>query len=136
MHLYRQNTCKYYHPMSEATTSNSKHYRTSLTSCYLSSYPSVRLLLISERRVVETPLTKRPFNVICSPRPSKLFLQTNIIIARLLSTNKHPSTEAVKMSTNIPAGLKTADISRFVTRAAQLEKAKPTISYWCMLHQP
>ncbi|KAF3891709.1 DUF605-domain-containing protein [Trichophyton interdigitale] len=35
------------------------------------------------------------------------------------------------MSTNIPAGLKTADISRFVTRAAQLEKAKPTISYWC-----
>ncbi|EFR03034.1 hypothetical protein MGYG_06034 [Nannizzia gypsea CBS 118893] len=35
------------------------------------------------------------------------------------------------MSTNIPAGLKAADISRFVTRAAQLEKAKPTISYWC-----
>ncbi|KAM5462831.1 hypothetical protein MauCBS54593_007812 [Microsporum audouinii] len=35
------------------------------------------------------------------------------------------------MSTSIPAGLKSADISRFVTRAAQLEKAKPTISYWC-----
>ncbi|KAF3484127.1 uncharacterized protein GIQ15_03451 [Arthroderma uncinatum] len=35
------------------------------------------------------------------------------------------------MSTNIPAGLKSADISRFLTRAAQLEKAKPAISYWC-----
>ncbi|KAK2882701.1 hypothetical protein FQN49_000100 [Arthroderma sp. PD_2] len=35
------------------------------------------------------------------------------------------------MSTNIPAGLKSADISRFMTRAAQLEKAKPAIAYWC-----
>ncbi|KAL1956878.1 hypothetical protein VTO42DRAFT_6726 [Malbranchea cinnamomea] len=32
---------------------------------------------------------------------------------------------------NIPAKLKAADITRFATRAAQVEKVKPVISYWC-----
>ncbi|ODH12869.1 hypothetical protein ACO22_07836 [Paracoccidioides brasiliensis] len=35
------------------------------------------------------------------------------------------------MAANIPAKLKAADITRFVTRASQLEKARPVISYWC-----
>ncbi|KKK13527.1 hypothetical protein AOCH_005230 [Aspergillus ochraceoroseus] len=35
------------------------------------------------------------------------------------------------MASNIPAGLKPADIGRFALRAAQLESAKPIISYWC-----
>ncbi|EFW15240.1 hypothetical protein D8B26_004023 [Coccidioides posadasii str. Silveira] len=35
------------------------------------------------------------------------------------------------MSTNIPNGLKPADINRFATRARQVEKAKPVIWYWC-----
>ncbi|KAL2808129.1 DUF605-domain-containing protein [Aspergillus granulosus] len=35
------------------------------------------------------------------------------------------------MASNIPAALKSADIGRFVVRAAQLEKAKPIIAYWC-----
>ena len=36
------------------------------------------------------------------------------------------------MAASIPQGLKTADITRFATRAAQVEKAKPAIAYWCM----
>ncbi|KAL3457072.1 Vta1 like-domain-containing protein [Aspergillus heterothallicus] len=35
------------------------------------------------------------------------------------------------MASNIPAALKTADIGRFAARAAQLDKAKPIIAYWC-----
>ncbi|OJD16627.1 hypothetical protein AJ78_03219 [Emergomyces pasteurianus Ep9510] len=35
------------------------------------------------------------------------------------------------MAANIPAKLKAADITRFVTRASQLEKVKPVVSYWC-----
>ncbi|KAH0539116.1 hypothetical protein FGG08_004354 [Glutinoglossum americanum] len=35
------------------------------------------------------------------------------------------------MATNIPPKLKSADISRFAMRAAQVEKAKPVIAYWC-----
>lgn len=35
------------------------------------------------------------------------------------------------MTSKIPAGLKAADITRFATRAVQLEKFKPVISYWC-----
>jgi vacuolar protein sorting-associated protein VTA1 len=36
------------------------------------------------------------------------------------------------MAANIPAKLKGAGITSFVTKAAQLEKAKPVIAYWCM----
>ncbi|KAL1637065.1 hypothetical protein SLS56_000721 [Neofusicoccum ribis] len=35
------------------------------------------------------------------------------------------------MTSKVPAGLKAADITRFATRAAQLEKFKPVVSYWC-----
>ncbi|KKZ60169.1 hypothetical protein EMCG_05091 [[Emmonsia] crescens] len=35
------------------------------------------------------------------------------------------------MAANIPAKLKAADITRFVTRASQLEKVKPVVAYWC-----
>ncbi|KAL8799046.1 MAG: hypothetical protein Q9223_007745 [Gallowayella weberi] len=35
------------------------------------------------------------------------------------------------MATAIPAALKTADIARFAQRAGQVEKAKPSIAYWC-----
>ncbi|KAL8970376.1 MAG: hypothetical protein Q9183_001558, partial [Haloplaca sp. 2 TL-2023] len=35
------------------------------------------------------------------------------------------------MAANIPAALKSADIGRYALRAGQLEKAKPSISYWC-----
>ncbi|KAF2141913.1 uncharacterized protein K452DRAFT_228315 [Aplosporella prunicola CBS 121167] len=35
------------------------------------------------------------------------------------------------MASKIPPGLRPADISRFAVRAAQLEKVKPVISYWC-----
>lgn len=31
----------------------------------------------------------------------------------------------------IPDSLKTADIARFVTRATQVERAKPVVAYWC-----
>lgn len=34
------------------------------------------------------------------------------------------------MAAQIPAALKTADVQRFATRAAQLEKHKPIASYW------
>lgn len=37
------------------------------------------------------------------------------------------------MASNIPAGLKAADIGRFAVRAAQLERVKPVIAYWCEL---
>ncbi len=36
------------------------------------------------------------------------------------------------MATTVPAALKAADISRFALRAAQLEKAKPVIAYYCI----
>ncbi|KAL6235651.1 hypothetical protein BDW75DRAFT_134083 [Aspergillus navahoensis] len=35
------------------------------------------------------------------------------------------------MASNIPAALRSADVGRFAMRAAQLEKAKPIIAYWC-----
>ncbi|KAL8734143.1 MAG: hypothetical protein Q9166_001628 [cf. Caloplaca sp. 2 TL-2023] len=35
------------------------------------------------------------------------------------------------MATGIPAALKSADIARFAQRAGQVEKAKPSIAYWC-----
>ncbi|KAL4887727.1 Vta1 like-domain-containing protein [Aspergillus karnatakaensis] len=35
------------------------------------------------------------------------------------------------MASSIPATLKSADIGRFAVRAAQLEKAKPIVAYWC-----
>ncbi|KIW23078.1 hypothetical protein, variant 1 [Cladophialophora immunda] len=35
------------------------------------------------------------------------------------------------MAAQVPAALKTADITRFAHRAAQLEKPKPIIAYWC-----
>lgn len=42
-----------------------------------------------------------------------------------------PPTSPSQMTSKIPAGLKAADITRFATRATQLEKFKPVISYWC-----
>ncbi|KAJ5143599.1 Vacuolar protein sorting-associate Vta1 N-terminal [Penicillium bovifimosum] len=38
------------------------------------------------------------------------------------------------MASNIPAGLRSADIGRFAIRAAQIETAKPVIAYWCNFH--
>ncbi|KAJ5365399.1 Vacuolar protein sorting-associate Vta1 N-terminal [Penicillium concentricum] len=38
------------------------------------------------------------------------------------------------MASNIPAGLRSADIGRFAIRAAQIEKAKPVVAYWCNFH--
>ncbi|KAJ5483935.1 hypothetical protein N7539_005731 [Penicillium diatomitis] len=38
------------------------------------------------------------------------------------------------MTSNIPAALRSADIGRFAIRAAQIEKAKPVIAYWCHYH--
>ncbi|MCJ1479058.1 hypothetical protein MMC13_007742 [Lambiella insularis] len=35
------------------------------------------------------------------------------------------------MASTIPTALKSADITRFAIRAAQVEKAKPVIGYWC-----
>ncbi|THV44935.1 hypothetical protein BGAL_0554g00020 [Botrytis galanthina] len=35
------------------------------------------------------------------------------------------------MASQIPPKLKTADLTRFIIKAAQLENAKPVISYWC-----
>ncbi|CCU75329.1 hypothetical protein BGHDH14_bgh00709 [Blumeria hordei DH14] len=35
------------------------------------------------------------------------------------------------MSTPIPASLKAADLTRFISRAAQLETVRPIIAYWC-----
>ncbi|KAF2403960.1 DUF605-domain-containing protein [Trichodelitschia bisporula] len=35
------------------------------------------------------------------------------------------------MTTPLPAPLRAADISRFALRAAQLEKFKPVVAYWC-----
>ncbi|KAJ5054896.1 uncharacterized protein L3040_001158 [Drepanopeziza brunnea f. sp. 'multigermtubi'] len=35
------------------------------------------------------------------------------------------------MAANIPAKLRAADLTRYIVRAAQLETAKPVISYWC-----
>jgi vacuolar protein sorting-associated protein VTA1 len=35
------------------------------------------------------------------------------------------------MAADIPASLKSADIGRFAARAAQVERAKPIIAYWC-----
>ncbi|KAJ5486594.1 hypothetical protein N7530_000894 [Penicillium desertorum] len=38
------------------------------------------------------------------------------------------------MASNIPAGLRSADIGRFAIRATQIEKAKPVVAYWCNFH--
>ncbi|KAJ5763500.1 Vacuolar protein sorting-associate Vta1 N-terminal [Penicillium manginii] len=38
------------------------------------------------------------------------------------------------MANNIPVSLRTADIGRFALRAAQIEKAKPVVAYWCNFH--
>ncbi|KAK4957841.1 hypothetical protein LTR66_013208, partial [Elasticomyces elasticus] len=35
------------------------------------------------------------------------------------------------MAANIPAALRSADITRFAHRATQLEKIKPIVTYWC-----
>ncbi|MCJ1331480.1 hypothetical protein MMC10_008171 [Thelotrema lepadinum] len=35
------------------------------------------------------------------------------------------------MAAIVPNSLKSADITRFVSRAAQIEKAKPAVAYWC-----
>jgi len=35
------------------------------------------------------------------------------------------------MATHIPDNLKSADLTRFIVRAAQLEKVKPVMAYWC-----
>ena len=35
------------------------------------------------------------------------------------------------MAATVPNSLKSADITRFAARAAQVEKAKPAVSYWC-----
>jgi vacuolar protein sorting-associated protein VTA1 len=35
------------------------------------------------------------------------------------------------MATPLPAPFKNADITRYALRAAQLEKFKPVIAYWC-----
>jgi vacuolar protein sorting-associated protein VTA1 len=35
------------------------------------------------------------------------------------------------MAAAVPPSLKAADIARFAHRAAQLEKAKPIVAYWC-----
>lgn len=35
------------------------------------------------------------------------------------------------MTSNIPAALRASDIGRFALRAAQIEKAKPVVAYWC-----
>jgi hypothetical protein len=48
----------------------------------------------------------------------------------------HIQTCRYNMATQVPAGLKTADITRFVHRASQLENAKPIVAYWCMLGNP
>ena len=42
-----------------------------------------------------------------------------------------PLSRLRKMAANLPEKLRTAEISRFALRAAQLEKIKPIISYWC-----
>jgi hypothetical protein len=41
------------------------------------------------------------------------------------------------MAAPLPAKLKAAapDVQRFATRAAQLEKFRPIVSYWCMSEQ-
>ena len=36
------------------------------------------------------------------------------------------------MAASLPAMLKIKEITPFVTRAAQLEKYKPIVAYWCM----
>ncbi|KAJ5897253.1 hypothetical protein N7504_007541 [Penicillium tannophilum] len=38
------------------------------------------------------------------------------------------------MASSIPASVRSADIGRFALRAAQVEKAKPVIAYWCNYH--
>lgn len=35
------------------------------------------------------------------------------------------------MASTIPASLRSADIGRFALRAAQIEKVKPVVAYWC-----
>jgi vacuolar protein sorting-associated protein VTA1 len=40
------------------------------------------------------------------------------------------------MATHIPDKLKAADLTRFIVRAAQLEKVKPVMAYWCMPLSP
>jgi len=35
------------------------------------------------------------------------------------------------MAAHVPAKLKSADLTRFIVRASQLETAKPVIAYWC-----
>ncbi|OOQ86388.1 hypothetical protein PEBR_21718 [Penicillium brasilianum] len=38
------------------------------------------------------------------------------------------------MASSIPAALRSSDIGRFAIRAAQIEKAKPVVAYWCNYH--
>jgi hypothetical protein len=46
----------------------------------------------------------------------------------------HRSDTLGAMAAQLPAKLKTtADVTRFAQRAAQLEKVKPAIAYWCKL---
>jgi hypothetical protein len=40
------------------------------------------------------------------------------------------------MASNIPAALKSADIGRFALRAAQIERVKPVVAYWCEFPPP
>ena len=43
-----------------------------------------------------------------------------------------PCASSLAMAAQVPAALKAADITRFAHRAAQLEKPKPIVAYWCI----
>lgn len=64
-----------------------------------------------------------------SPHGRWVLRAPNVICPELLLLlfGFNPST----MASNIPASLRTADIGRFALRAAQIEKAKPVVAYWC-----
>lgn len=71
-------------------------------------------------RLIPTPNCQRSFGLISLP----IFLEASQVIDYI--------PVVLIMATNVPAPLKTADVSRFVIRAAQVEKVKPAAAYWCM----
>lgn len=76
--------------------------------------------------VPSSSLTARSSNVISKYLPTSA-PQAHGRFQLSLNAQKH----IYIMAANIPTQLKSADLGRFALRAAQIEKAKPVIAYWC-----
>lgn len=96
-------------------------------------YLGSEIAVVVTVRTVSRPVLRTHFWVerhpwINHPTPAPSTLPPTSLQRTLFTIHDNSYTA---MATTIPDSLKSADIGRFVTRAAQIERAKPVIAYWC-----